>query len=60
MARTYVPKLRYLVRTLCTYLTRYADSIRATLDATGEAALDALQTACTNFLANVPPDEPTD
>ena len=60
MARTYIPSLRVLVRTLCIYMTRYADTIRANLDGTALLAFEALNEACSTFLAELgePPINP--
>lgn len=57
MARTYLPTLRDIVTRLCRYIVRYSDALRATLDTAGEAALDSLQAACSEFLATVPGEE---
>lgn len=60
MAKTYVPTLRAIVRTLCVYATRYQDTIRANLAGAALLAFDALVIACNEFMAAIgePPINP--
>lgn len=46
--RTYLPTLVAIATTLCRYITRHRDTIRANLPSDeARNALDALNTACT-------------
>jgi hypothetical protein len=46
-SRTYLPALLHLLRTVCKYIVRWEDQIRASLpDGTPQTALTAVVTAC--------------
>lgn len=53
MARTYLPTLLAIVRQLCVYMSRYDRQIRDALDAEWIPAFNALQLACSAFVALV-------
>lgn len=57
MGRTFIPRLIYLIRLVCVYITRYRQQLNENLPPTALPYLDEIMAACDALIAEV--DIPT-
>jgi hypothetical protein len=57
MGRTFIPRLIYLIRVVCVYITRYRQQLNENLPPAAIPYLDEIMNACEALIAEV--DVPT-